>query len=154
VDLTVGDADGPHLQINGAAFALATLKAPTPATGTDSRTWTVIEGSINGASPGGTDTCGLATSSLSLVIPGFCLEASQLTLKVNLFSGTATTTGGGHTDAAPLDWGTSLNLDSDAHFGSLTDQLTIGGAYIDLSGALLEATGTARINVFDFIEGT
>src|SRR5262249_8478006 len=154
--LTIGDPAGPHLSVSGASFALVSLKAPTPVSPAhDDRTWTVIEGTIDGTTAGGDDRCGIAISSLSLVIPGFCLAASQLALRANLFTGSSTSgSGGSPTPAAPLDWATSLNLNSDAHFGAADDQLVVGGTPIDLSGALLEASGIAHINVFGFVDGT
>src|SRR5207248_6952563 len=48
-NLTIGAAAGPHLQVTGASFALASLSAPAPAAGpaADHRSWTAIEGSID-----------------------------------------------------------------------------------------------------------
>ena len=90
------------------------------------------------------------TSASLTGIPGLTLDASSLTLKVNTASGTY----GASVNAAPLNWSTALDLDSNGHFGQAADQLTVGGTGINLSGALLAATGTAHLNLFGFVDGT
>ena len=126
---SLGAAGGPTITLSGGSFALASIA-------TGSATWTAIEGSVTSASLTG--------------IPGLTLDASSLTLKVNTASGTY----GASVNATPLNWSTALDLDSNGHFGQSADQLTVGGTGINLSGALLAATGTAHLNLFGFVDGT
>ncbi|HVP75835.1 MAG TPA: hypothetical protein VMS63_07420, partial [Gaiellaceae bacterium] len=129
---SLGVSGGPSIQLSGGSFALAAIAT------TDGATWTAIEGTVTSASLVG--------------IPGLTLDASSLTLKVNTASGTY---GSSHTVAAPLNWTTALDLDSNGHFGQSADQLTVGSTGINLSGALLAATGTAHLRLFDgFVDGT
>ena len=88
----------------------------------------------------------------SIGIPGLTLDASSLTLKVNTASGTY---------GASLDRGARRSTGRrrststrNGHFGQAADQLTVGGTAINLSGALLAATGTAHLNLFGFVDGT
>ena len=130
---SLGVSGGPSIQLSGGSFALAALAT----TDGSSATWTAIEGSVTSASLTG--------------IPGLTLDASSLTLKVNTASGTY---GSSPVAAAPLNWTTALDLDSNGHFGQSADQLTVGSTTINLSGALLAASGTAHLDLFGFVDGT
>ena len=148
--LTIGDPTGPHFQLTGGTLVLASLKAPAPASGNDSRTWTAIEGTIDGTPSAGTDACGLTSGSLSLVLPDVCLEASRLTLDVNTFSGSSSTDG----DAIALDWTMDVGTYNAATTTFTPVAQVIDGVTVDLSGSLLEASGVAQFSAFGLVTGS
>ncbi|HKI92981.1 MAG TPA: hypothetical protein VJ986_11835, partial [Gaiellaceae bacterium] len=68
-------------------------------------------------------------------------------LKINQASGTYSTASG-TVNAAALDWTTALNLNRNASFGEKPgDQLVVGGTPFDLSGATVQASGTAAVSL-------
>ena len=139
LDLTVGDTSGVYVEVKSGTLALASLTAPTPATGTDSRTWIAFEGSVGTITFHG--------------IPGVGLTIADLALQLNTKSGTSSA----HGDAAALDWGHALDLNDNQTYGETaadTDQLVVGTTPINLSGDLLQASGSATVNLLDFVTGS
>ena len=132
LNLTVGDASGPHFSITGGTLALASIKPSAPAAG-DTRSWLALKGSVTASFEG---------------VPNLTLTASNLAVEINTASGAA-----GGVDAAALNWKTALNLDRNAAFGEATDQVTILGTAIDLEGKLTRVSGVATIDIFGFVGG-
>ena len=95
-----------------------------------------------------------AISSATLVsgIPDVGLTVDDLTLRINEANGAYTN--GATVDAAPLDWTTALDLNTNGTSGeSPADQLTVGSIPIDLNGATLIVSGTANVQLFGMITG-
>ncbi|MGZ4363246.1 MAG: hypothetical protein ACXVFF_13510, partial [Gaiellaceae bacterium] len=139
-------AGAVSFEIHGGSLALASLSAPavtSPAS--DNRVWLAIKGSVSSITFHG--------------IPGLSLDLTALTVSVNTASGSFDD-GAGHTgDASALDWTHALDLNGDASFGDpgtppSGDQLEVGGSPIDFTGAFIQVSGTAQVNIFGFVSGT
>src|SRR6185437_15248223 len=111
---------------------------------TDSRSWLAVNADLSSITFNG--------------IPGLTLDVSALHVALNTADGTFND-GTAH-DAEALDWTQSLNLNGNTTFGEPVasdsdrgDQLDVGGTLINFTGALVEVSGTARINVFDLVTG-
>src|SRR6185312_15983673 len=144
LDLHVGTG-AVNFEIHGGSLAIASLTAP-PATSpaTDSRSWLAVNADLSSITFNG--------------IPGLTLDVSALHVALNTADGTFND-GTAH-DAEALDWTQSLNLNGNTTFGEPVasdsdrgDQLDVGGTLINFTGALVEVSGTARINVFDLVTG-
>ncbi|HEY5057558.1 MAG TPA: hypothetical protein VII51_00960, partial [Gaiellaceae bacterium] len=138
LNLNVGSASGPHFSVTGGSLAIAALSAPAPSAGTDTRSWLGVIGSITSAS-------------LVSGIPDVSLTVDGLTLRLNQASGAYTN--GTTVAAAPLDWTTALDLNTDSSYGTPQDQLTVGGIPIDLTAGTLSVSGTANVQLFGMISG-
>ena len=138
LNLNVGSASGPHFSITGGSLAIAAISAPTSG-GMDTRSWLGVIGAISSAT-------------LVSGIPDVGLTVDDLTLRINEANGAYTN--GATVDAAPLDWTTALDLNTNGTSGeSPADQLTVGSIPIDLNGATLIVSGTANVQLFGMITG-
>ena len=140
--LTIGDPAGVNVLFSNASLALASLKAGTPATGSDTRQWLALKGTI-----------GLAT--INGLPTELDLEVKSLTVEINRASGLHKTAANVETQAVALNWLTQLNLDKDATAGEATDdRLVIAGVPIDFTGDFLRASGRLDIDLFGFVQGS
>ena len=140
--LTIGDPAGVNVSFSNASLALASLKAGTPATGSDTRQWLALKGTI-----------GLAT--INGLPTELDLEVKSLTVEINRASGLHKTAANVETQAVALNWLTQLNLDKDATAGEATDdRLVIAGIPIDFTGDFLRASGRLDIDLFGFVQGS
>ena len=139
-------AGAVSFEIHGGSLALASLSAPavtSPAS--DNRVWLAIKGSVSSITFHG--------------IPGLSLDLTALTVSVNTASGSFDDNAGHSGDASALDWTQALDLNGDATFGDpgtppTGDQLEVGGSPIDFTGAFIQVSGTAQVNIFGFVSGT
>src|SRR6185295_10370980 len=146
VDLHVGTGV-VNFELHDGSLAIASLTAPAATTpGTDSRSWLAANADLGSITFHG--------------IPGLTLDVSALHIAINTANGTFDDGAGHTTSAAALDWTQALDLNGNATFGEPVasesdhgDQLDVGGMPIDFTGALVEASGTARVNVFDLVTG-
>ena len=139
LNLTVGDPAGVHLTVQSGTLSIAVLEAPAPSTGTDTRTWLALQGSVG--------TIGF------FGVTGLDLTVSSLSLALNRASG-ARADGGSPVNAEALDWTTALDLNTNGQYGEAgTDQLVVGGVPVNLDGALVQASGSANVNVFGLVSG-
>ena len=146
LDLSVGDPAGVHVDVTGGSLLLAALK-PAAATGaaTDTREWLALKGGLTGLDFIGVD--------------GLEINLSTLGLEINTASGAYDVDGAGTSstpeNAVALDWTGDLDLDQDTTFGETAeDDVTGPGGPIDFTGAFVRASGTASINIFDFVSGS
>ncbi|HEV7132735.1 MAG TPA: hypothetical protein VGN27_03260, partial [Gaiellaceae bacterium] len=142
LDLTVGDTTGVYLDVKSGTLAVASLTAPAPSTGTDTRSWLVVAGSV------GTITFHGVT--------GVDLTVSSLNVKVNTASGTFDDGTNPTVDASALDWTHALDLNANGTYGDTGtngDQLVVGSTPIDLTSALVAASGSATVKILDFVTG-
>ena len=144
LDLTVGDLSGVHLGVHDGSLAAGVVQAPAP--GDRHRRPHVAH--VRG-------TAGTITFA---GVPGldFGMTLDNLSVSLNVATGTNSSSG---TAAAPLDWTTALDLDGNGHFHEVgfnpaTDELTVGGTLLNLTGSLVQAAGAATIHAFGFVDGT
>ena len=139
-------AGAVSFEIHGGSLALASLSAPavtSPAS--DNRVWLAIKGGVSSITFHG--------------IPGLSLDLTALTVSVNTASGSFDDHAGHSGDASALDWTHALNLNGNATFGDpgtppSGDELEVGGSPIDFTGAFIQVSGTAQVNIFGFVSGT
>jgi len=89
-------------------------------------------------------------------VDGLDLTINDLALALNRASGTHTD-GPAHTDAEALNWATALDLNGNGIYGQTavdTDQLLVASVPVSLSGNFVQASGSASVRIFDFVEGT
>ena len=146
LDLTVGDPSGVHFGLTGGSLAVAVLTAPAPSSGlaTDTRSWFALQGSVD-------------TITVPPLPAGLDLTISDLALSLNRASGTHNDGAGHTTDAEALNWATALDLNGNHVYGETgpgTDQLLVALLPVSLNGAFVQASGTASLRIFDFVEGT
>ena len=148
VDLHIGTGL-VNFEVHDGSLAIASLTAPAataPAPATESRSWLGVNADLGSITFHG--------------IPGLTLDVSALHIAINTANGTFDDGAGHTTSADALDWTQALDLNGNATFGEPVasgsdpgDQLDVGGTAIDFTGALVEASGTARVNVFDLVTG-
>ena len=126
---TIGSAT-VGFTMSGATLALAVIGA------SDGRTWTAIEGVARKRH--------VQRPAVRLLPPATSLN----------FTYNTATNANGTTAATALDWTKALDLNADGHFGQAGDQLSVGSNPINMTGAILSASGVATINLGGFVTGS
>ena len=144
VGLTVGEAGGPTFAVTDGSLFVAAIKPAAP-TGpaTDERAWLVVKGGLTATFDG---------------IDGLELTVTGLNVEINHATGAYDADGNGSAEApqqaTALDWDDNLDLDGDLVFGESGDDDVDPSGPIDYPGALVRASGTASVNIFDFVSGS
>ncbi len=126
--LFVGVPNGPGFTVASGSLALATIKpSATDVTAGDNRAWSAVKATLSGAALTG-------VPGVTLAIP----VGQSLDVDINRATGLK-----GTTAAVAANW--------DKAFAT---HLTAGGQTFDATDAHTRASGTATVNLFDFVSGT
>ena len=129
--LFVGVPNGPGFRVTAGKLAVATIKPAPTGTTPDPRSWMAISATLGSAALEGLD--------------GIVLAMTDGALTINRGTG-----------ASPLNWATAIDVGNNGSFGDPVAVRHQDGTEtpITVSGNRLEVSGTATVNLFDFVRGS